>query len=285
MGAGYSEEEEFLEKALVASGIGMSKSIDVINGLRDEIFGDNGPSFVTKSNTIAKGFGNRCQLIMNEAVKVFKSTVPHPKTPTQQKIYNKILSLLTKQITSNLFVLYLKQLDTLSQLCLTRFKIAVKSGSGSEYDAALEATDYYTKTSATLLLKSDYTNNWKEESTNVKSRLKSQIQDLTSSNKKLQTQINKDKLQQTNVLQYLQTQHQQIQQLSQQLYGSQTPWNAALAYRLPNTNLNLQGQHQSGRTTVVLSCVPDEYAPMLGANGFTNGVGPGNLGVSLNLSL
>jgi len=36
---------------------------------------------------------------------------------------------------------------------------------------------------------------------------------------------------------------------------------------------------------VQLSCVPDEYAPMLGANGFTQGVGPGNLGLSLNLSL
>ena len=58
-----------------------------------------------------------------------------------------------------------------------------------------------------------------------------------------------------------------------------------MAYRIPDTNFNIQGSYQQGRTNVQLSCVPDEYAPFLGPNGFTNGVGPGNLGVSLNLSL
>ena len=75
------------------------------------------------------------------------------------------------------------------------------------------------------------------------------------------------------------------QQLQMQLYGQTSPWNVGVAYRIPDTNFNLQGTYQQGRANVQLSCVPDEYAPFLGPNGFTNGVGPGNLGLSLNLSV
>jgi hypothetical protein len=85
-----------------------------------------------------------------------------------------------------------------------------------------------------------------------------------------------------SVLQY---QNQMIQQLQNQLYGQSSPWNIGMAYRIPDTNFNVQGSYQQGRANVQISCVPDEYAPLLGPNGFTNGVGPGNLGLSLNLSL
>ena len=171
---------------------------------------------------------------------------------------------------------------------MQRYKIDVRSsgGVGGEYEAGLKACDYFDKIAGDLLLSGSGGNSqWGDERDSHFVGLQSIITDLSNGSKLLGNQIQKDKLQQTNTLQYLQTQHQQIQQLSQQLYGSQTPWNAALAYRIPNTNININGQHQQGRTNVIVSCVADEYAPMLGANGFTNGVGPGNLGVSLNLSL
>merc|ERR1719183_1028785 len=91
--------------------------------------------------------------------------------------------------------------------------------------------------------------------------------------------------QQSTAMQYLQQQQQMIQQLQMQLYGQTSPWNVGVAYRIPDTNFNLNGSYQQGRANVQLSCVPDEYAPMLGPNGFTNGVGPGNLGLSVNLSV
>ena len=68
-------------------------------------------------------------------------------------------------------------------------------------------------------------------------------------------------------------------------YGTASPLNLGLAYRVPDTNINLSLGHQQGRTNVQLSCVPDEAAAMLGPNGFTRGVGPGNLGVSLSLTV
>ena len=43
--------------------------------------------------------------------------------------------------------------------------------------------------------------------------------------------------------------------------------------------------YQQGRGNVQITCVPDESAPMLGANGFVNGVTPGNVGLSFNINL
>merc|ERR1712008_178215 len=106
----------------------------------------------------------------------------------------------------------------------------------------------------------------------------------SSSKKLVETQVQSNQ-QQSTAMQFLQHQQQMIQQLQQQLYGQTSPWNVGVAYRIPDTNFNLQGSYQSGRVNMQLSCAPDEYAPMLGPNGFTNGVGPGNLGLSLNLSI
>jgi hypothetical protein len=111
------------------------------------------------------------------------------------------------------------------------------------------------------------------------------MSEFATTHKKLtETQV-KSSQQQSTAMQFLQQQQQMIQQLQMQLYGQSSPWNVGVAYRIPDTNFNLQGSYQQGRANLQLSCVPDEYAPMLGPNGFTNGVGPGNLGLSLNLSI
>ena len=86
-------------------------------------------------------------------------------------------------------------------------------------------------------------------------------------------------------MQFLQQQQQQLAAMQQQLYGGSSPWNFGVAYRVPDTTINIQGNYQQGRTNIQLSCVPDESAPLLGQNGFVNGVGPGNLGLSVNLNL
>jgi len=111
------------------------------------------------------------------------------------------------------------------------------------------------------------------------------LNDLASNSKKVTAVELRAAQQQSTAMQYLQMQQQQIQQMQMQLYGQSSPWNVGFAYRVPDTNINLQGSHQQGRTNLQMSCVPDEYANMLGPNGFTNGVGPGNLGLSVNLNL
>ncbi len=58
-----------------------------------------------------------------------------------------------------------------------------------------------------------------------------------------------------------------------------------LAYRLPDTNFNFNWNYQQGRSNIQISCVPDESVPLLGANGFVNGVTPGNVGISFNVNI
>ena len=43
--------------------------------------------------------------------------------------------------------------------------------------------------------------------------------------------------------------------------------------------------YQQGRCNLQVSMVPDEGANLLGPNGFTNGVGPANLGLSFQIHI
>jgi hypothetical protein len=49
--------------------------------------------------------------------------------------------------------------------------------------------------------------------------------------------------------------------------GQASPWNVGLAYRIPDTSINLSGSYQQGKGNIQLSCVPDESLPLLGPNG------------------
>merc|ERR1719454_369376 len=85
-------------------------------------------------------------------------------------------------------------------------------------------------------------------------------------------------------LSYLQMQQQQMQALQAQYTGGQGgKWNLGAAYRPPDTNINLSAAYQQGRCNVKISCIPDEGANLLGPNGFTQGVGPANLGLSFQI--
>lgn len=68
-------------------------------------------------------------------------------------------------------------------------------------------------------------------------------------------------------MQYLQMQQQQLQAIQQQVQGASSPWNMGVAYRVPDSNINLSCAYQQGRANVQISCVPDESVPLLGANG------------------
>ena len=177
-------------------------------------------------------------------------------------------------------MLYLRQLSLLRDQALSSYKSASKASDSSDYEAMLAADAQFLRAAESARRPSS---SWTYDT--ERSALQSIMSDFASTSKKLiETQV-KSSQQQSTAMQFLQHQQQMIQQLQQQLYGQSSPWNVGVAYRVPDTNFNLQGSYQQGRANLQLSCVPDEYAPMLGPNGFTNGVGPGNLGLSLNLSI
>lgn len=109
--------------------------------------------------------------------------------------------------------------------------------------------------------------------------IKVQAKKASQAKQTAQQQIN-------TAMNYLQLQSQQMQQIQQQYAGGQGgKWSVGAAYRPPETNINLSGTYQQGRANLQLSMVPDEGAALLGPNGFTNGVGPANLGLSMNVHL
>ena len=208
-------------------------------------------------------------------------------------LYDSKLLSVESALEQPLLVLYLKQLALIRDEALRTFQKSITSQRGSsEYESMLQADAYFareaeasvpsaitTTTAATTTSKTswDYSSDRAQLQSIMNSIVKSQE---TARNVKLQAGQ-----QQQTAMQVLQQHQQMIQQLQMQLYGQTSPWNVGVAYRIPDTNFNLQGSYQQGKTNVQLSCVPDEYAAFLGPNGFTQGVGPGNLGLSLNLSV
>jgi hypothetical protein len=180
-------------------------------------------------------------------------------------------------------VLYLRQLSLLREQALAAYKSAAKTSDASDYEAMLAADALFLRSAESATRKASSSAAWTYDA--ERAALQSILSELASTSKKVTEIQVKSSQQQSTAMQFLQHQQQMIQQLQMQLYGQSSPWNVGVAYRIPDTNFNLQGSYQQGRANVQLSCVPDEYAPMLGPNGFTNGVGPGNLGLSLNLSI
>lgn len=219
-------------------------------------------------------------MVCNKALEDFAKTAPDASDASASSDYDKTLESLEAALDAPLQVLYLRQLALLREQALQRYRAATKTSGSSEYEAMLQADSGFVREAEEATRDGS---DW--DFSNERSYLQSVMNSIAESGKKAMDVQMKSAQQQQTAMQFLQQQQQMIQQLQMQLYGQSSPWNVGVAYRIPDTNFNLQGSYQQGRANIQLSCVPDEYAPMLGPNGFTNGVGPGNLGLSLNLSV
>lgn len=227
-----------------------------------------------------ENFGEAADAICNNAIQEFASSVPEASDVSSSATYDKKLADLEAALDAPLQVLYLRQLAILREKALETYRSASRVSETSDYEAMLQSDSQFT-TGAEEATRSG--SDWDYSSD--RSSLQSIMNDIASTRKKLMDVQMKSSEKQSTAMSFLQQQQQMIQQLQMQLYGQSSPWNVGMAYRIPDTNFNLQGSYQQGRGNLQLSCVPDEYAPMLGANGFSNGVGPGNLGLSLNVSV
>lgn len=233
--------------------------------------------------TPVASFGEKCTNLCDTAIAEFASKAPTPSedNPSSTADYEKVLEDLEQSIDMPMQVLFLKQLALLREDALRKYKSASGSASSSsDYEAMVAADEYFASEAEKSVRRGS---GWTYAA--ERTHLQSVMSDVAAGGKRLADVQLKAAQQQTLAMQYLQMQQQTIQQLQQQLYGQTSPWNVGFAYRIPDSNFNLQGSHQQGKTNFQFSCVPDEYAPMLGPNGFTNGVGPGNLGLSLNVSV
>lgn len=230
---------------------------------------------------IVENFGATADTICNEALEKFASSAPDAGDDAlAASAYDRKVEELEAAVDAPLQVLYLRQLALLREQALQAYRSASKASGASEYEAMLQADNLFTRGAQEATREGS---DWDYAA--ERSYLQQVMNSIAESGKKAMEVTLKSAQQQQTAMSFLQSQQQMIQQLQMQLYGQSSPWNVGVAYRIPDTNFNLQGSYQQGRANVQLSCVPDEYAPMLGPNGFTNGVGPGNLGLSLNLSV
>ena len=242
---------------------------------------------IAEQNSMVDQFGTKCDEIINSAMELFDQQVnalPSSTASSSLDDYDTTLTELVALIDTPLQLLYLKLLGMIRDTAMETYRTA-SATSKSTYDAMVQADQEFVRL-ATAATRSGSNNNNEEWDYNAERQYLQSILSLAAdaSYKTNEVQLASAQQQQT-AMTFLQSQQQMIQQLQSQLYGQTSPWNVGMAYRIPDTNFNIQGSYQQGRANVQLSCVPDEYAPFLGPNGFTNGVGPGNLGLSLNLSL
>jgi len=265
-----------------------------LDGVKEDVLASTLPSIdelrtsIVNEATMVADFGSKADTIVNKALEEFASSAPEGD---DSEVYEAKLEQIEAALDAPLQVLYLKQLALLREQALQKYRAASKvSGGGtSEYEAMLQADAFFVREAESSTrdeVSSDATDadgGW--DFSGERSALQTVMNRLAESGQKATEVQLKSAQQQQTAMQFLQSQQQMIQQLQMQLYGQSSPWNVGFAYRVPDTNFNLQGTYQQGRANVQVSCVPDEYAPFLGPNGFTNGVGPGNLGLSLNLSV
>jgi hypothetical protein len=248
------------------------------------------------SNQVYPSLGTAADAISTSALEKFAAEAPSCGTdPSHSAIYDAKLAALEQQLDAPLQALYYRQLAILRNKAIADYLRDVASGELSEGEAARAAEEEFvqgaeesTRVGAVDGVdgdSSEHSDSSAWDYSAERQSLVSTLASLGSSSRKLTDAALKSSQQQSTAMQYLQMQQQQLQQLQMQLYGGNSPWNLGVAYRVPSTNFNIQGNYQQGKTNLQISCVPDEYASMLGPNGFTNGVGPGNLGLSLNLNL
>lgn len=235
---------------------------------------------IVSEATVVSGFGAEADTICNKALEDFAKKAPDASDAAGASEYDRKLEQLEAALDAPLQVLYLRQLALLREQALSKYKVSSKTSGASEYEAMLQADGQFTAAAEDATREGS---DWDYSS--ERSYLQSVMNNIAESGKRATDIQLKSAQQHQTAMQFLQQQQQMIQQLQMQLYGQTSPWNVGVAYRIPDTNFNLQGSYQQGRANIQLSCVPDEYAPFLGPNGFTNGVGPGNLGLSLNLSV
>ena len=262
-GGAYEEQLEAAQTQVI------QKASESIDGLRETI--------ISQGKVVAD-LGSQAEAICTKALQDFAEKAP---SADGSAAYDRSLEQLEASLDAPLQVLYLKQLSLLRQAALEQYRSATASAGGvADYEAMLSADSQFVAAAEASTRPGSA---W--DYATERSFLQAVMNNLAESGRQAtQVKLNSAQQQQT-AMQFLQSQQQMIQQLQMQLYGQQSPWNVGVAYRIPDTNFNLQGSYQQGKANVQLSCVPDEYAPFLGPNGFTNGVGPGNLGLSLNLSV
>jgi hypothetical protein len=232
---------------------------------------------VDENNKISN-LGKKASEILQNALNKFEESVVDL---VDTKNYSKKKQELDAIVDASLNSIFLKQLSILRELSISHFKAATVNEDVPADFAFFTADSFFVREAEDSIRPGSF---WSY--TNERTNVHNAIREISSRRKQLISERIQHAEHTANAFQYLQMQQAQMQAIQQQQFGgSSGSWNIGAAYRPPDSNLNISLGYQQGRTNIQISMVPDEQASLLGPNGFTAGVGPANLGISLNLNL
>ncbi len=226
-----------------------------------------------------EGFGAKADEILVKALDSYdKGTEKFRDDAIQSRKRHELESII--DTTEN--AIFMKQIQIVRENALVQFKASTSSDDVPSDFAFFTAVSSFMR-EAEESKRPDSNWNSKRELQD----LQNMMHEISAQRKKLLTSQVSAAQQQAHAMQYLQLQQSQMNAIQAQAYGGGGPgqWNVGAAYRPPDTNINASLSYQQGRTNIQISMVPDDSASLLGPNGFTSGVGPGNLGLSFNIGL
>lgn len=242
---------------------------------------------VVEQGDCVPDLGARADSVCNAALEAFSTSAPDAGDDREkEELFDKEVEELERAVDTPLRLLYARQLTNLREKALRRYRDGSASASGSnkeaeaDYQAMVDADAFFAREAeASTRQGADW------DFAAERAALQGTMGELATRAKRMVDMQLKAAASQQKVIQLVQMYQQQLQQLQQQAYGQSSPLQFGWAYRVPDTSINLGGQYQNGKTSIQLQCVPDDSVAMLGPNGFTRGVGPGNLGLNVNMNL
>lgn len=227
--------------------------------------------------------GNRIDNLGQKADDVVNRTLQGYDEATtdyvDEPVYERKRKELEVILDTALNTVFMKNVSIIGREALSTFKSSVAGEIPADF--ALHSTDNKFVKMAKESVRPG--SGWSFESERMD--LLNMMKEIAAQQRKLiDTKMNASNLQ-SKAIHFLRLQHAQMQAVQQQaLGGGVGQWNLGAAYRPPDSNVNLSLAYQQGRTNLQVSMVPDESSSLLGPSGFTAGVGPGNLGLSLNVN-
>ena len=176
-----------------------------------------------------------------------------------------------KRLDALLRSIYAKQLRTARAAAVQAFR---RAKLGGEYDALIKAREEFTAL-AEAASRAEWTYDDDERELEAAllavSRASSAARDATIAAAQ----------QRASVFAVLRKLVLELSAATAKRLGNDADCDAGLAARVPATNINLSGALQRGKSSLQISCVPDDSAALLGASGFNKPrVGAGDLAVS-----
>ena len=237
-----------------------------------------------ESGAIVADLGSRCDEICNEALEAFSSKAPSPEGDSAKEAhFDERVETLNARVERQLKATFLKQLNLLRSRNLRNFaEGAEKKGgnSGAEREAYVQALREF-KDSAEASVRPGADWDYAQDLQSLQEAI-GEIYKRTKKTEDLKAQASQ---QQQAALTFLRMQQQQIQAYQNQAsVGGATGWHANLAYRIPESPINLLATMRPGMKTTLSVFAPPEHAfPVLGQNHFVEGLTALNLGLSANV--